>query len=280
MLSAILSKVASFENPFSSLWIFWYTREASTAIIVSNLPQCWVLLRRLFHLKSFIAVTGQTSHRVILIDNAASGLKVDRNHEDGLEPEAGNMFRFGDKILSGPKSILSSFALSRKATSGLTSISTRSSTTRLEPMWEDGIQLEILQRKSFAVQVSEADGNSSPSKPQGSTNSHSKFKAYVQSIPKPPSGVGVPHESDSDIIEVPQYPSSSVPELIAPFSCGKSSEARGIRETSSSPGSRSPNIPLISMSHISSTESIASTRSCSSPPRRKSQFSEHLDEND
>lgn len=63
MLSAILSKVSSFRDPFSSEWVFWYTREASTAVIVTNMPHCWSLVRRVFHLRSFIA-NGSSSRRV------------------------------------------------------------------------------------------------------------------------------------------------------------------------------------------------------------------------
>ncbi|KKY21719.1 hypothetical protein UCRPC4_g03486 [Phaeomoniella chlamydospora] len=63
MLSAILSKVYSFKDPFSADWIFWYTREASTAIIVTNMPHTWALLRRVFHLKSFIAKGSATRGR-------------------------------------------------------------------------------------------------------------------------------------------------------------------------------------------------------------------------
>ncbi|QUC17508.1 uncharacterized protein UV8b_01749 [Ustilaginoidea virens] len=54
ILSAILNKFYSFNEPFGSQWTFWYIRESSTAIIVSNLPLTWPLFRRLFHLRSFI----------------------------------------------------------------------------------------------------------------------------------------------------------------------------------------------------------------------------------
>lgn len=54
MLCAILSKHLSFTEPFSSEWLFWYTREASTAMIVSNMPYSWAIVRRIFRLKSFL----------------------------------------------------------------------------------------------------------------------------------------------------------------------------------------------------------------------------------
>lgn len=53
ILCATLNKYYSFSNPFSPQWTFWYIREASVAILIANIPNCWPLLRRLFKLKSF-----------------------------------------------------------------------------------------------------------------------------------------------------------------------------------------------------------------------------------
>jgi hypothetical protein len=53
MLCAILSKQKSFTQPYSSDWVYWYCREASTAMIVTNMPYSWALLRRIFKLRSF-----------------------------------------------------------------------------------------------------------------------------------------------------------------------------------------------------------------------------------
>ena len=53
ILCAILSKVYSFTAPFNPIWENWYTRESSTAMIVTNVPHTWALWRRVFHLKSF-----------------------------------------------------------------------------------------------------------------------------------------------------------------------------------------------------------------------------------
>ncbi|KAF5962741.1 integral membrane protein PTH11 [Fusarium bulbicola] len=57
ILSAILNKFYSFNEPFGSNWTFWYIRESSTAIITANLPYIWTLLRRLFKLGSFSGST-------------------------------------------------------------------------------------------------------------------------------------------------------------------------------------------------------------------------------
>lgn len=54
MLCAILSKRLSFTHPYSSEWVYWYCREASTAMIVTNMPYSWALMRRIFKLRSFL----------------------------------------------------------------------------------------------------------------------------------------------------------------------------------------------------------------------------------
>lgn len=54
IICAILSKHLSFAQPFSVEWVFWYCREASTAMIVTNMPYTWSLIRRVFGLHSFI----------------------------------------------------------------------------------------------------------------------------------------------------------------------------------------------------------------------------------
>ncbi|RDW77768.1 hypothetical protein BP6252_05821 [Coleophoma cylindrospora] len=61
ILCAALNKYYSFAHPFSPMWTFWYIREASTAILVANMPMCWTLMRRLFNLRAFNA-TSQKSH--------------------------------------------------------------------------------------------------------------------------------------------------------------------------------------------------------------------------
>jgi hypothetical protein len=57
IICAILSKHLSFTQPFSAVWVFWYCREASTAIIVTNMPYSWALIRRAFGLKSFFGAS-------------------------------------------------------------------------------------------------------------------------------------------------------------------------------------------------------------------------------
>lgn len=61
ILSAILNKFYSFNEPFGSNWTFWYIRESSTALITANLPYIWTLLRRIFNLKSFAGYSNKRS---------------------------------------------------------------------------------------------------------------------------------------------------------------------------------------------------------------------------
>lgn len=66
---AILSKHLSFTQPFSAYWVYWYCRESSTAMIVTNMPYSWALIRRVFGLKSFFGNSkserqGSTLHGV------------------------------------------------------------------------------------------------------------------------------------------------------------------------------------------------------------------------
>ncbi|KFY15558.1 hypothetical protein V492_01899 [Pseudogymnoascus sp. VKM F-4246] len=53
IISAILSRYYCFAHPESIMWIFWYVREASTGVIVANVPHCYALLRKVFSLEAF-----------------------------------------------------------------------------------------------------------------------------------------------------------------------------------------------------------------------------------
>ncbi|KAI1342733.1 hypothetical protein F5Y15DRAFT_370627 [Xylariaceae sp. FL0016] len=53
ILAAALSKYYSLGSPYGIDWTYWYIREASTAVIVANLPMTWTLLQRVFAVRSF-----------------------------------------------------------------------------------------------------------------------------------------------------------------------------------------------------------------------------------
>lgn len=52
IIAAILNKVYSFTEPFSEMWVYWYIRESSTALIVANLPFVWLFYRKVFRIRS------------------------------------------------------------------------------------------------------------------------------------------------------------------------------------------------------------------------------------
>jgi len=61
MVCAILSKNLSFTKPFSVEWVYWYTREASTVMIVANMPYSWTIIRKVFQVKAFLHRSGSVS---------------------------------------------------------------------------------------------------------------------------------------------------------------------------------------------------------------------------
>lgn len=61
VLAAVLNKMYSFTEPFGSLWTYWYVREASTALLVANLPFVWAFWRRLTGHKTVTGISGKGS---------------------------------------------------------------------------------------------------------------------------------------------------------------------------------------------------------------------------
>ncbi|KAJ8070557.1 hypothetical protein OCU04_000931 [Sclerotinia nivalis] len=51
--SAAANKYHSFAHPFGIMWTYWYMREASTVMIITNIPMCWPLARKLFGFRSW-----------------------------------------------------------------------------------------------------------------------------------------------------------------------------------------------------------------------------------
>lgn len=86
ILCAALNKYYSFAHPFSPMWTFWYIREASTAVLVANMPMCWYLLRRIFNLKAFhTSSNGQRSHSKSLpIATGYGGSTMSGNLQKGV----------------------------------------------------------------------------------------------------------------------------------------------------------------------------------------------------
>ncbi|KPM35988.1 hypothetical protein AK830_g10570 [Neonectria ditissima] len=84
ILSAILNKFYSFNEPFGSNWTFWYIRESSTALITANLPYIWTLLRRVFNLKSFAGYSNKRS------TNPSTRFRSDFSHGPRSAARAGD----------------------------------------------------------------------------------------------------------------------------------------------------------------------------------------------
>lgn len=59
VLVAILNRYYNFTVSNSLVFLIWYNGEASTAVMVANIPFCWTLLRRLFALDAW----GSSSRR-------------------------------------------------------------------------------------------------------------------------------------------------------------------------------------------------------------------------
>lgn len=55
IICAALSKYYSFRLPYGAEWVFWYVREVSTAVIVANVPHCWVLVRKCLNVRDFLS---------------------------------------------------------------------------------------------------------------------------------------------------------------------------------------------------------------------------------
>ncbi|KAF5128522.1 hypothetical protein E5D57_009462 [Metarhizium anisopliae] len=67
-------KYYCFAHPESILWIYWYVREGSTAIVVTNVPHCYALPLKALKLKAFSSLAGS----ILKTRRASSG----RHRED------------------------------------------------------------------------------------------------------------------------------------------------------------------------------------------------------
>ncbi|KAH7060499.1 hypothetical protein B0J12DRAFT_335863 [Macrophomina phaseolina] len=61
IIAAILTKVYNLSNVYDASYMLWYTREASVAVYVSNLPMIWPLMREWFPFLRNLS-TGKTSY--------------------------------------------------------------------------------------------------------------------------------------------------------------------------------------------------------------------------
>jgi hypothetical protein len=79
------------------MWTFWYIREASTAILVANMPMCWALMRRIFNLRSFNGGSSSTrsrnahTHTATIGSKLPAGKRALSSHSGGSKAERGEM---------------------------------------------------------------------------------------------------------------------------------------------------------------------------------------------
>lgn len=71
----MLNRYYCFAHPESILWIYWYVREGSTAIVVTNVPHCYALPLKALKLEAFSSLVGS----MLKTRRASSGkLREDR----------------------------------------------------------------------------------------------------------------------------------------------------------------------------------------------------------
>ncbi|KAF7959061.1 hypothetical protein EAE96_002578 [Botrytis aclada] len=63
IISAAANKYYSFVHPFGVMWTYWYIREASTVMFVTNIPMCWPLARKLFGWRSWSGTSEGTKSK-------------------------------------------------------------------------------------------------------------------------------------------------------------------------------------------------------------------------
>ncbi|KAK3314594.1 hypothetical protein B0H66DRAFT_627231 [Apodospora peruviana] len=72
VLVAVLNRYFNFTMPNDHVFLGWYNGEASTAVLIANIPFCWSLLRRVFALDSWAA--GSSSSRAAAAAAAAANM--------------------------------------------------------------------------------------------------------------------------------------------------------------------------------------------------------------
>ncbi|KND87527.1 hypothetical protein TOPH_07866 [Tolypocladium ophioglossoides CBS 100239] len=70
-----------FAHPESILWIFWYVREASTAVIVANVPHLYALLRKVFDLGAFGGLVKRTAKRTRYMKHASTSVELNQRQQ-------------------------------------------------------------------------------------------------------------------------------------------------------------------------------------------------------
>ena len=56
-----MNRYFNFSNPNDLRYVYWYVGEVATAVYVGNIPLCWPLFRRVFHLDTWSRLVGEQS---------------------------------------------------------------------------------------------------------------------------------------------------------------------------------------------------------------------------
>ncbi|PNY24783.1 Uncharacterized protein TCAP_05284 [Tolypocladium capitatum] len=81
IISATLSRYYCFAHPESILWIFWYVREASTVVIVANVPHLYALLRKAFDPGAFGDLVKRTTKRTRYMKQAPTRVELNQGQQ-------------------------------------------------------------------------------------------------------------------------------------------------------------------------------------------------------
>jgi hypothetical protein len=115
IIAAVLTKVYNLSNIYTPVYMLWYTREASVAVYVANLPGIWPLLRehiRFLRDSTNSYITGQSKMPTNYgygsqygnMSSTKSPQSRVRNDKDSDEIELGNGL-FGATVRSGRASL-------------------------------------------------------------------------------------------------------------------------------------------------------------------------------
>ena len=108
IVAALLSKYYSFSLPYGVDWVYWYVREVSTAVIVANIPHCWVLVRRMFNLRAFLSKGTAARSNGGTNERSHDGSRRAASHQ---ADEGRQWFKMGSKV--GSKSGKSESSVTR-----------------------------------------------------------------------------------------------------------------------------------------------------------------------
>jgi len=77
VLVAALNRYYNFTEPDDYVFLVWYCAEASTAVMVANMPFCWTLLQRVFKLGAWAVTSAPRAAAGGLSRRASAAIAMD-----------------------------------------------------------------------------------------------------------------------------------------------------------------------------------------------------------